>query len=69
MFSTNSAAARCARIWRISPPIDRGPPPITVAQVVAVSEAEYLRWRVDPSAFDTELGQRSDEAMDLKRPG
>ena len=57
------------RIWRLDPPIDRGPPPITVAQVVAVSEAEYLRWRDDPAAFDTELGQRGDEAMDLKRPG
>ncbi|HEY0190269.1 MAG TPA: suppressor of fused domain protein [Kofleriaceae bacterium] len=55
--------------WRIDPPIDHGPPVITVAQVVAVSEAEYQRWREDPDGFEADIKQRRDELMDLNRRG
>lgn len=57
------------RPWRIALPIDNGPPPITLAQVVAVSEAEYQTWRGDPAGFDATLVQRKVDLADLKRPG
>ncbi|HET9623140.1 MAG TPA: tetratricopeptide repeat protein [Kofleriaceae bacterium] len=57
------------RAWRLSLPLEDGPPPITVAQVVAVSEGEYQRWRADTAAFDAEITRRGEELMDLKRPG
>ena len=57
------------RAWRLSLPLDDGPPPITVAQVVAVSEGEYQRWRADTDAFEAEMAQRGEAVMDLKRPG
>jgi len=34
-----------ARGFRIELPLDEGPPAITLAQVVPISEAEYQRWR------------------------
>jgi tetratricopeptide (TPR) repeat protein len=33
------------RAWGVHLPLDVGPPPITLAQVVPVSEAEYQTWR------------------------
>lgn len=33
------------RAWKLPLPLDEGPPPITVAQLVPVSEAEYQLWR------------------------
>ncbi|HEX4420210.1 MAG TPA: suppressor of fused domain protein [Kofleriaceae bacterium] len=57
------------RAWKLALPIDAGPPAITVAQVVAVSEAEYQRWRADGSEFEAEVGRRRSELMDLNRPG
>ena len=57
------------RAWHLSLPLDDGPPAITVAQVVAVSESEYQRWRADTDAFEAEMTQRGEALMDLKRPG
>lgn len=33
------------RAWKLTLPLDEGPPPITLAQLVPVSEAEYQVWR------------------------
>lgn len=33
------------RAWKLRLPLDEGPPPITLAQLVPVSEAEYQLWR------------------------
>ncbi len=33
------------RAWKMTLPLDEGPPPITMAQLVPVSEAEYQLWR------------------------
>jgi Suppressor of fused protein (SUFU)/Tetratricopeptide repeat len=33
------------RAWQLQLPLDEGPPPITLAQLVPVSEAEYQLWR------------------------
>lgn len=57
------------RLWRLALPLVPGPPPITLAQVVAVSEAEYLRWRGDAAGFDDHLTQRNIDLTDLERPG
>jgi suppressor of fused protein SUFU/tetratricopeptide repeat protein len=57
------------RPWRLTLPIDHGPPPITLAQVVPVSEAEYVVWRSNAAGFEDHLAQRKVDVMDLKRPG
>lgn len=57
------------RPWRLTLPLDIGPPPITLAQVVPVSEAEYLMWRADVGSFEANLARRNVDLMDLKRPG
>jgi Flp pilus assembly protein TadD len=57
------------RPWKLSLPLDLGPPPITLAQVVAVSEAEYQLWRDDVAGFEANLAQRKVNLLNLKRPG
>jgi hypothetical protein len=58
------------RLWKRLPlPIDVGPPAITLAQVVAVSEAEYGIWRGDVAGFENTLAQRNIDLTDLRRPG
>jgi len=57
------------RAWGLALPIDEGPPPITLAQVVAMSEAEYLMWRRNFATFEGFLAQRNVDLTDLKRPG
>jgi hypothetical protein len=57
------------RAWRLSLPIAAGPPPITLAQAVAVSEAEYALWRDDPAGFEWALADRHVDLMDLARRG
>jgi hypothetical protein len=57
------------RLWRVALPIDDGPPPITLAQVVAVSEAEYALWRGDVDGFERTLAERNVDLTDLRRPG
>jgi tetratricopeptide (TPR) repeat protein len=58
------------RLWNLLPlPLDANPPPITLAQVVPVSEAEYVRWRADIAGFEPGLAYRKVDLADLKRPG
>ena len=57
------------RLWRVSLPIVAGPPPVTLAHVVAVSEAEYVAWRADVAGFEKLLAARSIDLTDLRRPG
>jgi tetratricopeptide (TPR) repeat protein len=57
------------RVWGLELPLDAGPPPITLAQVVPVSEAEYQLWRDDVGGFEQELAQRGVDVADLRRKG
>lgn len=57
------------RPWQLSLPIDEGPPPITLAQVVAMSEAEYLMWRRNFATFEGFLAQRNIDLTDMRRSG
>jgi hypothetical protein len=57
------------RVWKLDLPLDIGPPPITVAQVVPVSEAEYAMWRADVAGFDAALARKKIDLADLRRPG
>lgn len=57
------------RAWRVELPLEPGPPPITLVQAVAVSEAEYALWRQRPDRFEWALAQRHVDLMDLDRPG
>lgn len=57
------------RAWGLHLPLDVGPPPITLAQVVPVSEAEYQTWRRGVSHFDSDLAQRAVDVSDLRRTG
>jgi len=54
------------RAWNLELPLDEGPPAITVAQVVPISEAEYQRWRALGAArFEREM--QTIDLADLKR--
>jgi len=55
------------RAWKLELPIDIGPPPITLAQVIPVSEAEYLRWKSDPIVFERSFAERRIDVADLRR--
>jgi hypothetical protein len=57
------------RAWQLRLPIDEAPPPITLAQVIPVSEAEYGIWRNDPTGFDKSFVVRGIDTADLKRSG
>jgi tetratricopeptide (TPR) repeat protein len=57
------------RLWPVRLPLDENPPPVTLAQVVPVSEAEYTRWRANVAGFEADLVQRKVDLLDLKRPG
>lgn len=57
------------RAWRLDLPLDPRPPPITLAQVVPVSEAEYQLWRGDVNGFEQALARRKVDLADLRRPG
>ncbi|MBK7539667.1 MAG: tetratricopeptide repeat protein [Myxococcales bacterium] len=55
------------RAWKLRLPLDIGPPPISVAQLVPVSEAEYQLWRdKGPRELDLVLGGCN--VADLSRP-
>jgi len=55
------------RAWTIRLPLDETPPPITLAQVIPVSEAEYARWRANVAAFETSFAERKIDVLDLRR--
>ena len=57
------------RLWSLPLPIVVGPPPVTLAHVVAVSEAEYTAWRGDVTGFEASLARRGVDLTDLRRPG
>jgi hypothetical protein len=57
------------RIWEVPLPLDVGPPPVTLAQVVPVSEHEYVRWRQNVAGFAGSFAARRIEVADLARSG
>jgi tetratricopeptide (TPR) repeat protein len=57
------------RLWSVRLPLDEDPPPVTLAQVVPVSEAEYGRWRANVAGFESDLTSRKIDILDLKRSG
>lgn len=57
------------RIWELTLPLDIGPPPVTLAQVVPVSESEYALWRQGVAPFEASLVKRRIELADLRRSG
>ncbi len=57
------------RAWSIHLPLDETPPPVTLAQVIPVSEAEYTRWRGNVAGFEQSFAERKIDVLDLRRPG
>ncbi|HWO26035.1 MAG TPA: tetratricopeptide repeat protein [Kofleriaceae bacterium] len=57
------------RAWGLDLPLDARPPPITLAQVVPVSEDEYQLWRGDVGGFEQALARRKVDVVDLRRRG
>ena len=57
------------RLWEIALPIDDGPPAVTLAHVVPVSENEYELWRTAPAELELALVARGVDLADLRRPG
>lgn len=55
------------RAWRLDLPIESKSPPITLAQVIPVSEAEYVLWRGNVGTFDQTFVQRRVDVADLRR--
>ena len=56
------------RAWDLALPIDETVP-ITLAQAIPVSEAEYAIWRGDPRGFEFSLVARAIDVADVRRPG
>lgn len=55
------------RAWGIELPLDEGPPAITLAQVVPISEREYRTWRsIGADRFEQQLA--AIDVADLSRP-
>ena len=57
------------RGWDFSLPLDLGPPPVTLAQVVPISELEYEVWRNKITDLEPALAARKVDVADLKRSG
>lgn len=58
------------KAWGIELPLDLGPPPITLAQVFPISEAEYEEWRrIGGMEFERSLVGRRIDVSDLRRSG
>lgn len=58
------------RAWNVHLPLDIGPPPITLAQVFPISEAEYQTWRsLGADRFERQLVDRQIDVADLRRTG
>jgi hypothetical protein len=57
------------RAWGLHLPLDVGPPPITLAQVFPISDAEYQQWRaLGADRFERSLFDRNVDVGDLRRP-
>jgi hypothetical protein len=58
------------RAWGLELPIDEGPPAITLAQVVPISEDEYQAWKgLGAQRFEQSLLDRKIDIADLRRSG
>ncbi len=57
------------RAWEVELPIDDEPPPITLAQVIPVSEVEYALWKSDVVGFEQRFERGLVDAADLRRLG
>jgi hypothetical protein len=57
------------RAWKVKLPLVEGPPAITLAQVIPVSEPEYVAWRSNPTGFELSFIERKIDVFDLRRPG
>ena len=59
------------KLWpALSLPLDAGPPAITLAQVILISEAESQAWRrLGATKFERSLVERGVDVADLKRSG
>lgn len=57
------------RLWTMPLPIEDGPPAVTLAQVVPVSESEYELWRARPAELELSLLAHGVDLADLRRPG
>ena len=56
------------KAWNVELPLDLGPPPITIAQVFPISEAEFQRWRMaGAERFERSLTDRKVDVADLRR--
>lgn len=61
---------RSPAAWGLHLPLDVGPPPITLAQVFPISDAEYLMWRnLGADRFERALFDREIDVGDLRRSG
>jgi hypothetical protein len=64
------AYVRVPTMWNVALPLDLGPPPVTLAQVFPISEAEYQQWRVlGAREFEHSLASRQIDITDLRRAG
>jgi tetratricopeptide (TPR) repeat protein len=58
------------RAWGLELPLDEGPPAVTLAQVVPISEHEYQTWRgLGSQRFEKQLAERAIDVTDLARTG
>jgi tetratricopeptide (TPR) repeat protein len=57
------------RAWKLKLPLHAGPPAITLAQVIPVSEPEYVLWRENPTGFELSFVERGIDVFDLRRRG
>lgn len=58
------------KAWGIALPLDEGPPAITLAQVLPISEREYQTWRaLGAQRFEQQLIDRAIDVTDLDRAG
>ncbi len=55
------------RLWELDLPLDLGPPPVTLAQVVPINEAEYEIWRAGIDDLEPHLAKRRVDLADLRR--
>lgn len=55
------------RVWSLSLPLEVGPPAVTLAQVIPISEAEYGMWRANAADLEPSLARRRVDVADLRR--